>query len=58
MMRKAPITGRYQTQANDITNKHADVDTATFIELKPTISKLCKMQYLETEHILLSAPLS
>jgi hypothetical protein len=55
-MRRPPSTGRYQIQANDITSKHADADSATFIEFIPNINKSCKMEYLETEHILSLTP--
>jgi hypothetical protein len=44
--------GRYQIQANDVTSKYTDVDTAMFIEVIPIIIKLRKMEYLETEYTL------
>jgi hypothetical protein len=52
-MRKPPSNGRYQIQANDITSKDTEADTARFIEFIPNSNKLRMMEYLETENMLL-----
>jgi hypothetical protein len=49
-MRKPPSNGRYQIQANDITSKDNEAETARFTELMPNTNKLYTMEYLETEH--------